>query len=98
VFTPFRVPLRSLSILWHCDPKKETDRCFFIDPFVDFGFFGPAQLPDLVFNLLGIHGSLSCNYFIYIPWRRNSPILFSMRYGYFYVEQGENLLCLGFPV
>ena len=53
VFTPFRVPLRSLSIL--CDPKKETDRCFFIDPSADFDFVGPAQRPDLAFDLFGIH-------------------------------------------
>jgi hypothetical protein len=58
-------------------------------------FVGPAQLPDLVLNLFGIHGSLSCNYRIYIPWRRNPPILFSMRYGYFYVEQGK-IVVFGF--
>ena len=66
-----------------------------IDPFVDFVFVGPAQLPDLVFDLFGIHDSLSCDYRIYIPWRRNPPILFSMRYGYFYVEQGK-IVVLGF--
>jgi hypothetical protein len=54
VFTPFRVPLRSLSIL--CDPKKETDRCFFIDPFADFGFAGRVQSPDLVLDPFDIDG------------------------------------------
>jgi hypothetical protein len=60
-----------------------------IDPFVDCGFVDPAQLPDLVFDLFGIHDSLSFDYCIYIPWRRNPPILFSTRNGYFYVDLGK---------
>ena len=72
----------------HSDPGKEIGPAgSFIDPFVDFVFVGPAQLPDLVFDLLGIHDSLSCNYRIYTTYRRNSPILFSIRYGCFCVGQ-----------
>jgi hypothetical protein len=66
-----------------------------IDPSADFGFVDPIQLPDLVFDVFGTHNVLSCNYCIYIPWTRSSPILFSMRYGYFYVEQGK-IVVLGF--
>lgn len=66
-----------------------------IDPSADFGFVDPIQLPDLVFDVFSTHNSLSCNYCIYIPWRRNPPILFSMRYGYFYVEQGK-IVVFGF--
>jgi len=39
----------------HSNPGREIGRCFFIDPSVDFDFVDPAQLPDLVFDLLGIH-------------------------------------------
>jgi hypothetical protein len=35
----------------HSDPRKEIGRHFVIDPSVDFDFVGPAQLPDLVFDL-----------------------------------------------
>jgi hypothetical protein len=45
-----------LSILWHCDPKKETDRCFFIDPSADFGFADRVQSPDLVLDPFDIDG------------------------------------------
>ena len=40
------------------DSGKEICRCFFIDPSVDFDFVDPAQLPDLVFYLFGIHSDL----------------------------------------
>jgi hypothetical protein len=43
------------SISWHSDPGKEICRRFFIDPSVDFGFVDPIQVPDLLFDLFGIH-------------------------------------------
>jgi hypothetical protein len=42
----------------HSDPGKEIGRSFFIDPSVDFDFVGPAQLPDLGFEVFDIHNGL----------------------------------------
>jgi hypothetical protein len=39
----------------HPDPGKEISRCFFINPSVNFDFVAPAQFPNLVFDLFGIH-------------------------------------------
>jgi hypothetical protein len=46
---------RFCSIFWKSDPEKQIDGCFIIDPFVDFDFVCPAQLPDLVFDLFQIN-------------------------------------------
>jgi len=45
-----------VAICRHSDPKKETDRCFFIDPSADFGFAGRVQSPDLVLDPFDIDG------------------------------------------
>ena len=72
--TPFRMPLCFLSILWHCDPKKETDCGFFIDPSADFVFVDPVQPPDLIFELSDID-SLRYMYHGYYIYCNNSQIL-----------------------
>jgi hypothetical protein len=41
------------------DPGKEIGRRFVIEPSVNFDFVGPAQLPDLVFDLYDIHSYYS---------------------------------------
>jgi hypothetical protein len=42
----------------YSDPGKEICRCLFVDPSIDFDFVDPAQLPDLVFYLFGIHNDM----------------------------------------
>lgn len=60
------MPLRFWSILWHRDPKKETDRGFFIDPSAYFVFVDPVQLPNLIFDPFDID-SLPYMYH-YVPY------------------------------
>jgi hypothetical protein len=51
-------PSALLFVFSHSDPGKKIGRRFFIDPSEDFDFVDPIQLPDLVFDLFGIHDVL----------------------------------------
>jgi hypothetical protein len=72
----------------HSDPVKEILCHFSIDPPVDLDFVVPVQLPNLVFDLGGIHNG----FFTFQAYEHRSaqplaPILLSMGYSCFFVEQ-----------